>query len=133
MARHVSSLPCTLRAGDPYIVPSSTSGSARPILRTMSKVTFLAGIEIYVLSVLIDRWSPLGGALNVCGRLLVFSFRREPVPLHSESLPRPEASRQVPSRIDCLARRRVRMLVSGFVLRVKRTRLGLAVHALVLA
>ena len=55
MARHVSNLQCTLSAGDPYIVPSSTSGSARPILRTMSKVTFVVGIEIYILSVLVDQ------------------------------------------------------------------------------
>jgi hypothetical protein len=61
------------------------------------------------------------------------SVRRGPVPRLSEVLPRPGASRQVPRRIDCLARRRVRMPVAGFVLRVKPARSGFPLHAQVLA
>src|SRR5438128_7181571 len=45
---HVNRFPRTLSAGDPYIVPSSTSGSARPISRTISNVTFVLGISLYI-------------------------------------------------------------------------------------
>src|SRR5260370_12718848 len=58
MARHAKSLPRTFTDGDPYIVPSSTSGNSSASLRTVSKVIFFLGTEM--LSAPIDRLSALG-------------------------------------------------------------------------
>src|SRR5260370_6371580 len=58
MTRHVKSLPRTFTAGDPYIVPSSTSGNSSASLRTVSKLIFFLGTEM--LSATIDRLSALG-------------------------------------------------------------------------
>ena len=42
---HANNLPLTLRAGEPYVVPSCTWGNASAILRTVSKVIFGLGME----------------------------------------------------------------------------------------
>src|SRR6266540_6331002 len=45
MGRQVNSFPRALRAGDPYIVLSSTSGSRSAILRAISKLILLFGMD----------------------------------------------------------------------------------------
>src|SRR5882672_10879529 len=47
MAMQANIFPPTLSAGDPWTVPSSTFGSARPSRRTVSKPIFFRGIRTH--------------------------------------------------------------------------------------